>query len=132
VRTRDILHLNSPLIFCACGCGELIHSINTAGKPARYVTRHNKKDLVCPPSGVDKRRGNKNGNWKGDNIKYRELHQWLNRNMPRIDLCEFCNKKKSYDLANITGVYNRDFKNWKYLCRSCHRLYDYKKIKQAV
>ena len=34
-------HLASPMILCACGCGELIHSITRAGKPARYKLGHN-------------------------------------------------------------------------------------------
>lgn len=29
-------------------------------------------------------------------------------------------EKPTYDLANITGNYTRDFSNWKYLCRKCH------------
>ena len=34
-------HLASPMILCACGCGELIHSLTRAGKPARYKLGHN-------------------------------------------------------------------------------------------
>ena len=35
-----------------------------------------------------------------------------------------CRENKKLELANKTGVYNRDFKNWFWLCRSCHRKYD--------
>lgn len=66
-------------------------------------------------------KGEKNGMWKGDNIKsYVALHQWIRRNKPKIELCENCNKKESYDLANISGKYKRDIDDYKWLCRKCH------------
>lgn len=45
MRKRELLHRNSPMKECECGCREKIHSINTIGKPARFKTHHNKKDL---------------------------------------------------------------------------------------
>ena len=63
--------------------------------------------------------GDKNLNWKGEKIGLTALHQWVNNRLNKPELCENCNKEKSYDLAN-KGVYNRDFKNWWYLCRRCH------------
>lgn len=60
-----------------------------------------------------------NPNWR--NIpSYNALHSWINRNLPKPELCDICNLVPPNDSANITGIYNRDFKNWKYLCRSCH------------
>ena len=53
MKTRTLLHLNSKLISCACGCGESIHEINTLGKPARFKTHHNIKTFNYPT------------NWKG-------------------------------------------------------------------
>lgn len=32
--------------------------------------------------------------------------------------------QRPFDLANVTGIYNRDFINWKYICRRCHMLSD--------
>jgi len=69
--------------------------------------------------------GEKHGNWKGDKVGRGQLHVWLKKNLSQPPLCEFCNIKPSRDLANITGVYNREFTNWKYLCVSCHKKYDY-------
>ena len=34
------------------------------------------------------------------------------------------NQEKRLDLANVTGIYDRDFKNWTYLCRKCHLKFD--------
>ena len=66
------------------------------------------------------RLGEKCPTWKGDYVGINALHGWVRSRLSRPELCEICNIKPSYDLANITGIYNRDFENWKYLCRSCH------------
>lgn len=63
--------------------------------------------------------GEKHWNWKGDDVGYNGLHAWVRKNLPKPELCECCNEKPPLDLAN-KGVYSRDFKNWEYLCRSCH------------
>jgi len=41
MRKRELLHYNSVLIKCSCGCNEFIHSINKLGKPARFKNHHN-------------------------------------------------------------------------------------------
>lgn len=68
--------------------------------------------------------GNKNPMWKGDNVGYGSLHEWVRNHMPKPQFCAICQIRKPYDLANVTGVYNREFKNWKYLCRLCHMISD--------
>lgn len=62
----------------------------------------------------------KNGMWKGDEVGLGKLHEWIKRRKPKIELCECCNKNKSYDLANISGKYKRDINDFEWLCRSCH------------
>jgi hypothetical protein len=62
--------------------------------------------------------------WKGDDVGYRQLHAWVVKNLPMPELCEKCKQVTPYDLANITGIYTRAFKNWKYLCRRCHMISD--------
>lgn len=64
--------------------------------------------------------GPSNANWKGDNVGKLSLHEWVRKYLPQPELCQICNLKPSFDLANITGLYNREFENWKYLCRGCH------------
>lgn len=66
----------------------------------------------------------KNPMWKGDDVSNKVLHKYIRRHLPQPHLCEFCNTKPSEDLANITGIYNREFINWKYLCRKCHHDHD--------
>jgi hypothetical protein len=64
--------------------------------------------------------GNNNGAWKGDKVGYKSLHQWVKNNKPKPKLCEDCNKEKPFDLANISGKYKRDIKDFKWVCRKCH------------
>lgn len=68
--------------------------------------------------------GEKNGRWKGDSVGTDALHQWVRKYFSEPDVCQFCQQDKKLDLANMTGIYNRDFSNWKYLCRKCHNYHD--------
>lgn len=59
--------------------------------------------------------------WKGKEVSYRTLHQWLCRNKKKPERCQSCNKKnKNLDCANISGNYERDINDYEWLCRSCH------------
>lgn len=64
--------------------------------------------------------------WKGDGVGYRGLHLWMNRHLPKPEerLCMLCHKNPIKEVANITGIYNREFKNWAWFCRSCHKEWD--------
>ncbi len=68
--------------------------------------------------------GENNRLWKGDEVGYFGLHVWVRRHFPPPDKCGFCHEKKKLQLANMTGVYDREFKNWKYLCSKCHMDFD--------
>jgi hypothetical protein len=68
--------------------------------------------------------GEKNPIWKGDNVKYRALHAWLERNKHHTKNCERCHKKKKLCLANISGNYKRDINDYEWLCYSCHNKKD--------
>lgn len=68
--------------------------------------------------------GNSNGQWKGDNVGYSSLHEWVTKHKPKTALCENCKKNKSYDLANISGKYKRDLNDFEWLCRKCHMVKD--------
>jgi hypothetical protein len=62
--------------------------------------------------------GDKNPQWKGDDVSYGKLHDWVATRLPKT-MCNDCKVKESYDLAN-KGIYNRELKNWEWLCRQCH------------
>lgn len=61
-----------------------------------------------------------NGMWKGNEVGYSSLHEWIKNHKPKSDFCEECHKNKPYDLANISGQYLRDINDFKWVCRSCH------------
>lgn len=68
--------------------------------------------------------GDKNGNWKGDNVKYDAIHIWIKNHKPKPKLCEICNKNPAIELANKTGKYTRNIDDYWWSCISCHRKLD--------
>jgi len=62
----------------------------------------------------------KNGMWKGYKVGYNALHSWIRVRKKKPNLCQNCKKNKPYDLANISGKYKRDIKDYKWVCRKCH------------
>jgi hypothetical protein len=48
------------------------------------------------------------------------IHDWVRKFKVKTELCENCNLEKPYDLANISGEYKKDIKDYKWLCRRCH------------
>ncbi len=65
-------------------------------------------------------KGEKNGQWKGDDVGYGALHDYVKTYMTKPLNCEMCGKPKKLDIANISGEYKRDLRDWEYLCRKCH------------
>lgn len=71
--------------------------------------------------------GDKNIKWKGDDVGYDALHDWVARVKGRPKQCEHCgsnNPDKRYEWANKSREYKRDENDWIRLCRSCHMRYD--------
>lgn len=55
---------------------------------------------------------------------YGALHSWIKKRLSKPILCQNCNKRKAYDLANISQQYKRDLSDWNWLCRKCHMISD--------
>jgi len=66
------------------------------------------------------RLGKNNPSWKGDEVGYTALHEWVRNHKLKPKLCEKCKKKPPYEVANISGRYKRDINDFEWLCRSCH------------
>ncbi len=67
----------------------------------------------------------KNGMWKGENVGYFALHNWVRRRLSKPDCCEECGKKTNkLDLTNRSGRYLRQLDDWEYRCRACHMTED--------
>ncbi len=75
----------------------------------------------------------KNPMWRGNNVGYMALHAWVKRNILKPKLCQCCKKVPPYDLAN-KGIYDRNLKNWEWLCRKCHMIKDgrMQKVKEGI
>lgn len=68
--------------------------------------------------------GSNNPYWKGDNVGYAALHNWIRRRLLKPERCPLCEVSAPYDLANISQEYKRDITDWEWLCRRCHMLKD--------
>jgi len=64
--------------------------------------------------------GDKNPMWKGDDVSYISLHQWVREQIAKPETCQECHKAEPLDVANISQEYKRDLEDWEWLCRSCH------------
>jgi ribosome-binding protein aMBF1 (putative translation factor) len=75
--------------------------------------------------------GEKSYAWKGDNVGYVGLHNWISKNKPKTKECEICGKEKDkngktkLELANISGEYKRDINDFEWAHRSCHQNKDF-------
>lgn len=66
----------------------------------------------------------KHPNWKGDDVRYRALHTWVNNKLGKPDTCQNCGRDNlvghQIHWANISGEYKRDLTDWLRLCPKCH------------
>lgn len=70
--------------------------------------------------------GKKHPKWKGNNVGYIALHDWVKRKLGRPCECVYCGEReKQLDWANIDHKYKRQLEDYISLCRSCHRKYDF-------
>lgn len=68
--------------------------------------------------------GEKNNQWKGDNVGLSSLHEWIKNHKLKPQFCENCKIKVPKDLANISQQYKRDINDFEWLCRKCHMIKD--------
>lgn len=72
--------------------------------------------------------GEKNILWKGENVGYVSLHQWVARKLGKPKKCAHCGneslKPRQYHWANKSREYHRDLNDWIRLCVRCHTEYD--------
>src|SRR3990167_2203250 len=71
--------------------------------------------------------GEKSPTWKGDDVGYFGVHDWITKHYGQPLGCEVCglkDKDKKYHWANLTGKYRRDREDFARMCVSCHHRYD--------
>lgn len=64
--------------------------------------------------------GERNHNWKGDDVGYHALHKWVVRNIEDPKVCQKCGSNGKFNWANKTGGYKRKKEDWLRLCTVCH------------
>ena len=83
----------------------------------------------CAGKKNPKMTGENNPNWKGDNAGKVAMHVWVYNHKGRPLKCGVCartTKETIIDYSNIDHKYRRNLDDYKPMCRSCHRKYDYK------
>ena len=60
-----------------------------------------------------------------------EKHKKLRKLYGKPTLCENCGATENIEYANISKTYSSDRSDYKTLCRSCHRKYDYEPTKDC-
>jgi hypothetical protein len=70
----------------------------------------------------------KHPNWKGDDVGYMVLHEWVRKHLGKPTKCEHCGKdgltSRQIHWANIGHTYKRNIKDWLRLCAKCHKAFD--------
>lgn len=107
------------------------------GKPAPWLMGNTygfkKGDISYPklhPEIIP--RGDVHYAWKGDKVKYRALHTWVQKQLGVPDRCHKCKRSglsgRKIQWANKSGKYLRKLSDWIRLCVSCHKSYDLKRL----
>lgn len=72
--------------------------------------------------------GEKQWNWKGDDVGYSGIHSWVKKNLGKPTKCEYCGKDgltgRQIGWANKYHTYKRNLNDWLRLCVKCHCKYD--------
>lgn len=73
-------------------------------------------------------RGEDHAKWKGDGVKYRALHEWIERWKGKPKECSVCGEiKNRVGWANIDHRYRRVLDDYIRMCPNCHAQYDREK-----
>ena len=118
----------APRIFCSRNCSAkyttpiMIKAGNEACR-GRKMSQEEKEMRKIKAA-----RGDSMPMWKGDEVKYRALHDWVARLLGKPHDCSFCGNTtlahRQYHWANVSGQYLRDIEDWIRLCAKCHKNYD--------
>ena len=83
---------------------------------------------------MEGRKGEENPQWKGNGAKIQSMHIWLKKHYGKPTYCmnsDCRGKSKIFDWCKKTeSNYTHDRNDYLWLCRSCHRKYDWTKEKQ--
>lgn len=139
--------------YCECGCGSTIHKYDVNYKECFYIKGHNNRGkkwteetkLKISKSRKGKRAGlfhhyfgkkrpelmgENNPNWVGDNFTTIEgIHYRIRQQKTKPEFCEMCGVVPPQELSNIDHKYSLLVRDYRDLCKRCHRDYDDNYIK---
>jgi len=72
----------------------------------------------------ESKKGEKHPLWKGKDVGYKALHDWVRREKGNPIKCQFCDSTFCLNWANKSHDYKRDLNDWIPLCKKCHWKYD--------
>lgn len=74
-------------------------------------------------------RNERHPRWKGPNASASALHKWLHRHHPLTGVCGDCGAigATEYAFLRHPETYTRKRDDYRELCRSCHRTFDYER-----
>ena len=72
-------------------------------------------------------KGQQHPNWKGEVVGRHALHTWIKRERGPATHCSIdpSQQAKRYEWSNISHKYQRSLEDFRPLCPSCHRKYDF-------
>lgn len=104
---------------------EFCEAVSTSLKGKRLTESHRKALCVPKPNAA----GEKSIRWRGAEVGYGGLHQWVYRVKGRPKACEHCGKSDGIlHWANRSGEYLRDADDWITLCPKCHKDHDHGRV----
>ena len=100
---------------------------NKGKKGVQICSEETRKKMIETRSKMNYK-GEHNPAWKGEKVKYRGIHMWVQRWKGKPDHCEMCGAigGRKYQWANIDHKYRRVLEDYISTCVSCHRKYDIK------
>lgn len=109
---------------------------NKAKNNEKFSFKNQKHTLQAKKKVSDANKGKKvaekNPMWKGDDVGYGSLHEWIRNHKPKPLFCECCKITPPFDLANISQEYKRDINDFEWLCRKCHMIKDDRLLKLII
>ncbi len=98
---------------------------NNQGNEYHKGKEHTEETKKRISENTPKKIGIDNLSWKGDDVGYHALHDWVKRRKIKSDCCEICSRTNCrIEVANISGEYKRDITDFVWLCCKCHTKFD--------
>ena len=97
---------------------------NMLGKKQTEITKEKIRNSNYHLNLKGTKENEKNPSWKGDDVGYNALHNWIAKHFKKSILCEICGLFRKLEWSNKDHKYSRNREDWQYICRSCHRRYD--------